>query len=228
MEKKAGAWRYVVHPIHPAGRIFVAAAAVLALVLFWISTPLGWLGAGLAALVVYFFRDPERVPPEGAGLVVSPADGHVVGIAAAAPPPEMALGDDPRPRVSVFLSVLGVHVNRIPVGGNVRRIRYTPGRTVNAVLDKASEENERNALHIATPGGQDVVVVQIAGLIARRIVCSVPEGADVRAGDRMGIIRFGSRADVYLPPGTELRVKMGQTMIGGETVLAQLPSAGSA
>jgi phosphatidylserine decarboxylase len=228
MEEKARAWRYVIHPIHPAGRIFVLSAAVLAVVLFWISTFLGWLGVGLTAVVAYFFRDPERVPPEGAGFVVSPADGHVVGIVDVAPPPEMDMGDEPRLRVSVFLSVFDVHVNRVPVGGTVRRIRYTPGRTVNAVLDKASEENERNAIHILTLGGQDVVVVQIAGLVARRIVCSVPEGAEVHTGERMGIIRFGSRADVYLPRGTRVHVKMGQTMIGGETVLAQLSASDSA
>ena len=173
-------------------------------------------------MCLYFFRDPERTTPTRAGVVVAPADGHVVSVGLAVPPAELGLGDAPRWRVATFLSVLDVHVNRMPVAGVVTRIAYRAGSFVNASLDKASEANERNALAIRLPDGRDVAVVQIAGLIARRILCHVREGQPVAAGQRFGIIRFGSRTDLYLPPGVAPLVEVGQTMVGAETVIATL------
>ncbi len=214
--------RLVLAPPHPAGYPFIAAG----LAVFFVGLPLaGWLAwIGLLATLfcLYFFRDPERVPPPHPGLALAPADGRVVSITPAAPPKELGLGPALRPRVSIFLSVLNVHVNRMPVDGTVIRKAYHHGKMLNAALDKASEENERNALAVRLPDGRDVAVVQIAGLIARRIVCDVSEGSVVRAGERFGIIRFGSRTDLYLPEGVQPLVSVGQTMIGGETVIADL------
>lgn len=183
-----------------------------------------WLGLIFTLFCLYFFRDPERVPPPRAGLFVAPADGRVVSVIQAAPPPELGLGPTLRWKVSIFLSVLDVHVNRVPADGVVTRIAYRHGAFVSASLDKASESNERNALAIRLHNGQEIAVVQIAGLIARRILCSVREGDPVTAGDRFGIIRFGSRTDLYLPEGVLPLVMEGQTMIGGETVIAELAS----
>ena len=209
-------------PPHPAGRPFILGAAVLAIGCLFVA---GWL-AGLAALLMlfcfYFFRDPERVAPTRPGVLVAPADGHIVSVQQVAPPEELGLGSAPVWRVATFLSVLDVHVNRMPGDGVVTRIAYHPGAFISASHDKASELNERNALAIRLTDGRAIAVVQIAGLIARRIVCQVTEGAVVRTGARFGIIRFGSRTDLYLPPGVDPLVVVGQTMVGGETVMAQL------
>jgi phosphatidylserine decarboxylase len=171
---------------------------------------------------LYFFRDPERIPPARPGLVLAPADGHVVSVMPAKPPVELGMGEETRWRIAIFLSVLDVHVNRMPTDGTVTRIAYHHGKFLSANLDKASDENERNAVALRLPDGRDIAVVQIAGLIARRILCDAKVGDTVQAGDRFGIIRFGSRTDIYLPPGVVPMVAVGQTMIGGETVLAEL------
>jgi phosphatidylserine decarboxylase len=212
-------------PIHQDGHKFIAGFAVATLVLFLLAPPLGWLGVVATAWCVYFFRDPDRVTPERAGLVVSAADGRITGASAVAPPKELALGEAPRPCISVFLSIFDVHIARSPVGGRVVHSVYVPGKFLNAELDKASEDNERRALVIETASGERVGVVLIAGLIARRIVTFVGEGDSVVAGQRIGLIRFGSRVDVYPPAGDDLLVAAGQTAIGGETVLAELPRA---
>jgi phosphatidylserine decarboxylase len=208
-------------PIHREGLPFIGIFALVTLVLFWLSSPLGWLGTLATIWCAYFFRDPERVTPVRDGIVVSPADGRVSRIANAAPPKELDLGEKPLPRISVFMSVFDCHVNRSPVTGRIEKIVYNPGAFLNADLDKASEKNERNSLLIATSKGR-VGVVQIAGLVARRIVCSARAGATIAAGERIGMIRFGSRLDVYLPEGVRPMVAEGQTAIAGETVLADL------
>lgn len=215
--------RLVFAPPHPAGRPFIAGGAVVALLgLLFFGNWLFWLGLIFVAFCLYFFRDPERVPPPRPGLVLAPADGTIVMVGPAVPPVELGLGEAPRWRVAIFLSVLDVHVNRMPVDGTVTRVSYHHGKFLSANLDKASEENERNALAIALPDGRDLAVVQIAGLVARRILCDAKAGDSVQAGERFGIIRFGSRTDVYLPDGVLPLVSEGQTMIGGETVLAEL------
>lgn len=206
-------------PIHPEGYIFIAGFAVLALILEWLWSPLGWLG-GIATLwCVYFFRDPARVTPMREGLVVSPADGVVSSIGFFVPPPELGLGDRPMQRVSVFMSVFDCHVNRAPMSGRIVKIAYKPGLFISADLDKASEDNERSSLLLDTVNGR-IGVVQIAGLVARRIVSFVSEGQMLGAGDRFGLIRFGSRVDVYLPDGVRVLVGHGSRAIAGETVLA--------
>ena len=211
-------------PIHPEGYPFIGGFALASLVLFWLWTPLGWLGTVLTLWCAYFFRDPPRVTPVGDGLVIAPADGRISLVVNAVPPPELSLGTKPLPRVSVFMSVFDCHVNRTPVSGRVERIVYTPGKFLNADLDKASEDNERNALVIAADAGR-VGVVQIAGLIARRIKCWTREGQAMIAGQRIGMIRFGSRVDVYLPAGTIPLVSEGQTSLAGETVIAEIGAA---
>jgi len=208
---------------HPAGHVFIGGGLAVAAVGLLLGWWLVWVGLLFTAFCLYFFRDPERVAPGRHSTVVAPADGRVVMVGQAVPPAELGLGETPRWRVAIFLSVLDVHVNRAPIGGRVTRIAYRHGAFLNAAVDKASEENERNALAIRTTDGRDVAVVQIAGLIARRIVCTVREGDTVQTGERFGIIRFGSRTDVYLPPGVMPLVAVGQTMIGGETVVAELP-----
>jgi phosphatidylserine decarboxylase len=208
-------------PITPEGYPFIGAFALASLILFWIWTPLGWIGTVLTIWCVLFFRDPPRVTPVRDGLVVAPADGRVSQITTAPPPHELGLGDKPMLRISIFMSVFDCHINRSPVAGRVEKIVYQPGKFFNADLDKASADNERNSLVIATAGAR-IAVVQIAGLVARRIVCFVRESQPLAAGERFGMIRFGSRLDVYLPDGTPPLIAVGQTAIGGETALADL------
>ena len=217
----ANSIRAQIPPIHREGYPFIGGFALASLFLFWIWTPLGWIGTVLTVWCALFFRDPVRVTPVREGLVVSPADGRVSLISMVMPPAELGLGDKPLLRVSVFMSVFNCHVNRSPVTGRIDRIAYRPGAFVNAELDKASEDNERNSLVISTPDGR-IGVIQIAGLVARRIVSFVREGQSVGAGERFGLIRFGSRLDVYLPEGTKALVAVGQTAVAGETVLADL------
>jgi len=214
--------RMVLAPPHRAGYPFIAAGAAAAFVGLLVGAWLFWIGLAFTLFCLYFFRDPERVTPSRVGVVVAPADGHVCGVALASPPPELGIGIEPRFRVAIFLSVIDVHVNRVPAAGLVQRIAYHAGSFVSANLDKASDENERNALAIRLADGRDLAVVQIAGLIARRILCDLREGDVVTTGQRFGIIRFGSRTDLYLPPGVAPLVELGQTMIGGETVIAEL------
>jgi phosphatidylserine decarboxylase len=209
-------------PPHRDGHKFILGFAVATLVLFLLAPSLGWLGVILTLACVYFFRDPERVTPARAGLVVSAADGKVAAVEQVVPPRELALGDASLTRISVFLSVLDVHIVRAPVAGRVVRSIYVPGKFLNAELDKASEENERRAMVIETAKGEAIGVVLIAGLVARRIVTFLGEGTSVIAGERIGLIRFGSRVDVYVPVGTEILVTPGQIAIGGETVLGGL------
>jgi len=204
------------------GRKFVAIFAVITLVLFAVEDVLGWIGVGLTVWCYYFFRDPERVTPDAQGLVISPADGVVSLIEPAVPPRELGLPEEALTRVSVFMSVFNCHVNRAPVAGKVEKIAYKPGRFLNASLDKASEDNERNSLVIRMEDDRILTVTQIAGLVARRIVSFTQEGAVLDRGERFGLIRFGSRLDIYLPEGVESSVKIGQTMIAGETVIADL------
>jgi phosphatidylserine decarboxylase len=206
-------------PIHPQGYPFIGGFALASLILFFIWTPLGWIGTLATAWCAYFFRDPIRVTPLREGLVVSPADGRVSRVVNAVPPPELGLSERPLPRISIFMSVFDCHVNRSPMSGRIERMVYRAGKFINADLDKASEDNERNALIIATARVR-IGVVQIAGLVARRIVPFVREGQTIVAGDRIGMIRFGSRLDVYLPEGGRALVAEGQTAIAGETVLA--------
>lgn len=217
--------RSVVPPMHPAGRPFALGAAGLALLLRRFSRRLGVVGFVLAGAVAWFFREPKRVAPSRTGLVVSAADGAVSHVVLAEPPAELGLPAGERLRISVFLSVFDVHVQRAPVSGQVTRAEYKPGKFLSADLDKASEDNERNSLALTTHDGVEVVVVQIAGLIARRIVCQVAEGDKVEVGDTYGLIRFGSRVDIYVPVGSRVLVEPGQRTIGGETVLAELPGA---
>ena len=209
-------------PIHRDGYKFVAGAGVATLILFALVPPLGWLAALATAYCAYFFRDPERVTPARKGLVVSGADGRIAAVGPAVPPPELRLGTEPLMRISVFLSIFDVHLVRAPIEGRIVTSAYRQGAFLNAELDKASEKNERHGLVIAEPDGQKVGLVLIAGLIARRIVTFGGEGSSVARGERIGLIRFGSRVDVYLPAGAEPLVEMGQTAIGGETVLAKL------
>jgi phosphatidylserine decarboxylase len=207
-------------PLHPDGFKFVAAGVVATLLLFLLWAPAGWIGAIATLWMVYFFRDPWRVTPTRPGLLISPADGIVISIAAASPPPELAMGEMAVVRIGIFLNVFDVHVTRAPVGGRVAAVRYTKGRFVNASLDKASLDNERLAIRIAPPEGPDVAFVLVAGLVARRIVCNLYDGQQVASGQRIGIIRFGSRVDIYCPAPYVPMVVAGQRMVGGETVLA--------
>ena len=212
----------VLVPPHPAGIPFIGGGVIVALICFTFSEALGIIALVFAAFCLYFFRDPERVTPQKSSLVVSAADGEISGIASdVSLPSELAGGDDTRyTRISTFLSVLDVHIQRAPVSGKIIRKVYSPGKFLNADLDKASEDNERCSLVIETSGGQKICVVQIAGLIARRIINDVREDQDIVAGKRFGIIRFGSRVDIYLPEGISPLVCVGQRAIGGETVFA--------
>jgi phosphatidylserine decarboxylase len=212
-------------PIHREGYRFIAIFAGLTLFMFWLDiNVLAWIGVIATAWCAYFFRDPERVTPLRAGLVISPADGRISSIEKVVPPPELDLEREPTTRISVFMNVFDVHVNRSPLDAKIARITYIPGVFLNADLDKASEDNERQAFTLELADGGKLGVVQIAGLIARRILKFVGEGERLSAGQRLGLIRFGSRVDVYLPKGAAALVAIGQRAIAGETVLADLAS----
>ncbi|WP_033075387.1 phosphatidylserine decarboxylase [Sphingopyxis sp. MWB1] len=218
-------WRWP--SIHPEGRKFALIAAIVTLC-FWLLgwEIVGWLMAGVTAWVCSFFRDPVRVTPTSPDLVISPADGLVTQIAEVPPPPEIAgaegLGEGPMLRVSIFMSVFDVHINRTPIAGTLRKIAYIPGKFVNADLDKASEENERQHFVVERADGVRIGFTQIAGLVARRILPFVSMGQDVSTGQRVGLIRFGSRVDVYLPAGTTPQVLLGQRALAGETIIARI------
>lgn len=214
--------KIVLVPINPAGWPFIGIFAAATLGLFMVAEPLGWIGVVLTVWCAYFFRDPDRITPTRGGLVISPADGVVQLIDKAVPPPELDMGDKQRPRVCVFMNVFNVHVNRVPMDGEITKVSYRPGRFFNASLDKASEFNERMSLRMKTTENHDIAFVQIAGLVARRIKCDVVEGQAVSAGERFGLIRFGSRVDVYLPEGIEPMVCVGQSTVAAETVLADV------
>ena len=216
--------RYILPNIHNEGWKFVGIFAAITALLAMIWQPLGWIGLVLTVWCFYFFRDPERVTPDKPDLVVSPADGTVQMITKVKAPEELGLGDAKFTRVSVFMSVFNVHVNRAPAEGKILKSVYVPGKFLNATLDKASKDNERQILAMKTKGGKTLCFVQIAGLVARRILCEATEGMEYKAGERFGLIRFGSRLDVYLPEGVEPQVCLGQTMVAGETVIADLGS----
>jgi phosphatidylserine decarboxylase len=210
-------------PVHRAGWPFVAAFAFVTLMLFWLLPDLfGWAGVALTGWCAYFFRDPVRVTPQREKLVISPADGTVSAIHRVVPPAQLDLGEEERIRISIFMNVFDVHVNRAPVTGRIVKVAYVAGKFINAELDKASEDNERQAFTLEMADGERIGVVQIAGLVARRIVRFVGEGDTVMAGQRIGLIRFGSRVDVYLPAGHNSLLAVGQRAIAGETVLADL------
>ncbi len=211
-------------PIHKAGWPFVAIFAIVTAILALFSSFLGVVGLVLTLWCIYFFRDPARVTPLREGLIISPADGLVQKIADIVPPAELGLGTEPLTRISIFLNLFNVHVNRAPIEGTVTNLHYIPGKFLNASLDKASEENERNLITITTPNDVKIGVIQIAGLVARRILCDLVPDQSVRTGEKFGIIRFGSRADIYLPKGVNPLVIEGQLAVGGETVLADLTS----
>jgi phosphatidylserine decarboxylase len=213
---------HILSPPHPAGRPLILGGLIAVMLGLVIGPWLAWLGLLFTLFCLFFFRDPERVPPGRPSALVAPADGRVVSVTPAVPPAELGLGAMPRWRVSTFLSLINVHVNRVPADGSITRIAYRHGSFLNASHDQASEANERNAVALRLSDGREIAVVQIAGLLARRIVCNLREGDTVRAGQRMGIIRFGSRADLYLPEGVRPLVSVGQTMVGGETVIAEL------
>jgi phosphatidylserine decarboxylase len=217
--------RQTLAPVHPDGWKFIAGAALATLVLFLVWPPAGWAGLILTLWMAYFFRDPWRVTPTRPGLIVSPADGIVVALGEAPPPPELNMGTAPVPRIGIFLNLFDVHVARAPAGGRILARRYTKGRFVNASLDKASLDNERLALRVAPAEAPEIGFVLIAGLVARRIVCPLYEGQLVAAGERIGLIRFGSRVDVYCPPPYMPLVALGQRTIAGETVLADRAAA---
>ena len=214
----------VLVPIHRDGHKFVAVGVALALVLFMVWPTLGWLVLLATGFVAYFFRDPDRVTPLREGLVVAPADGRIVAAEKVRSPPELGFGDEERTRISIHLSVFDVHVNRAPLAGRIIRSIYVPGAFYNPTLDKASEENERRILIIAAASGSEIAVAQIAGVVSRRIVTFAGEGDSLGVGQRFGLIRLGSRVDVYLPPGRAAHVAVGQRVIAGETVLADLAS----
>jgi phosphatidylserine decarboxylase len=215
---------FTVPPIHKEGWRFVGIFAVVTAILFAIWQPLGWLGVILTLWCCYFFRNPARVTPTREGLVISPADGVVQMIQPAIPPAELGMDQRPLTRISIFMNVFDVHVNRAPIDGEVIALAYRPGKFVNAALDKASEHNERQSIHLRTREGLNICVVQIAGLVARRIKCDLVAGRGVRAGECFGLIRFGSRVDVYLPDGIAALACVGQRAVAGETVLADIRS----
>ncbi len=220
--------KIVLVPINPAGWPFIGLFAAATVGLFMLSEPLGWIGVILTAWCTYFFRDPDRVTPTRGGLIISPADGVVQLIDSAVPPPELGMGDEERPRVCVFMNVFNVHVNRVPMDGKITKVSYRPGRFFNASLDKASEFNERMSIRMTTSDNHDIAFVQIAGLVARRIKCDIIEGQYVKAGERFGLIRFGSRVDIYMPKGVAPLVCLGQTTIAAETIIADVPASEAA
>ena len=213
-----------IKPMHREGIKFIIIFSVTSLILFFIYIPLGWVGIGLTIWCYYFFRDPKRTTPVREGLLVSPADGVISLIEKTMPPPELDIEKEVLTRISVFMNVFNCHVNRSPIAGKVIEINYRPGKFFNASLDKASVDNERNSLVLQIPDGRQIVVVQIAGLVARRIVSFVKPKQTLRIGQRFGLIRFGSRVDIYLPTGVQPLVCLGQTMVSGETVIADLKS----
>jgi phosphatidylserine decarboxylase len=206
--------------LHPDGWPYIAIAVALNALLFVLASWFGFLLVPVTVWCIAFFRDPERTAPDGEGLIVSPADGVMLPVVEAAPPAELGMGAELRTRLSIFMNVFNVHVNRVPATGTVAGLAYRPGKFINASFDKASEDNERMAIRLKLPDGPEIAVVQIAGLVARRIRCDLRQGEQVRRGARFGIIRFGSRLDVYLPAGTEVAVQKGQIVKAGETVLA--------
>lgn len=207
-------------PLHPDGFKFVLAAAIATVLLFLVSKPAGWIALVVTLWLIYFFRDPWRVTPFREGVLVSPADGVVMSVDTAAPPPELEMGDAEMARIGIFLSLFDVHVNRAPLGGRVAALRYAKGRFLDASNAEASLHNERMAIRVSPPAGPEIAFVQVAGLVARRIVCDLREGQRIAAGQRVGIIRFGSRVDVYCPAPYVTVVVAGQRMVGGETVIA--------
>ena len=213
-----------IKPMHREGIKFILIFSVISLILFFIYIPLGWVGIGLTIWCYYFFRDPKRTIPVRDGLLVSPADGVISLIEKTMPPPELDIEKEELTRISVFMNVFNCHVNRSPIAGKVMEINYRPGKFFNASLDKASVDNERNSLVLQIPDGRQIVVVQIAGLVARRIVSFVKPKQTLRIGQRFGLIRFGSRVDIYLPTGVQPLVCIGQIMVSGETVIADLTS----
>ncbi|MBV6656684.1 MAG: phosphatidylserine decarboxylase [Devosiaceae bacterium] len=217
--------RTAIPPINPAGYPFIAVFALASLALSWLSTSLFWIGVGLTLWCVLFFRDPKRITPQDENLVIAPADGRICFVGHRRPPPELMLGDQPMRMVGIFMNVFDVHVNRAPVTGRIERIAYKPGAFVSADLDKASEANERNGFVFETPHGP-LAAVQIAGLVARRILTWGEEAQQVQAGERIGMIRFGSRVDVYLPDVAQVVVGMDQRTVAGETIIAQYGSDG--
>lgn len=211
----------VLTPIHKEGHKFIAAFFLIALFLFYfVWEPAGWMFLIVTAWCVYFFRNPDRVIPDEPGVLVSPADGTVCSVSEASPPPELGMGSEPRTRITIFLSVFNVHVNRTPAAGEVTAVAYVPGKFLNAAAENASEENERQLVRMTTEDGKDIAFAQVAGLVARRILCDLKEGDTVQRGELFGLIRFGSRTDIYLDEGQVAKVKVGQTMIGGETIIA--------
>ena len=213
-----------IKPMHREGIKFILIFSVISLILFFIYIPLGWVGIGLTIWCYYFFRDPKRTIPVRDGLLVSPADGVISLIEKTMPPPELDIEKEELTRISVFMNVFNCHVNRSPIAGKIMEINYRPGKFFNASLDKASVDNERNSLVLQIPDGRQIVVVQIAGLVARRIVSFVKPKQTLRIGQRFGLIRFGSRVDIYLPTRVQPLVCIGQTMVSGETVIADLNS----
>lgn len=229
MSKVDLSWkRYIMPPIHPEGWRFVAIAAAATLLLWVISAPLGTIGTVLTIYCYFFFRDPVRVTPAGENFVISPADGIVSSIREVVPPEEMELGDKPMTRICVFMSVFNVHVNRAPVSGTVIKKHYRPGAFVNVSLDKESENNERMEMVVETDKGVKIGVIQVAGLVARRILNFTQEGQRLTTGQRFGLIRFGSRLDIYLPTDVAPAVVEGQIAVAGETILADLSVKGVA
>jgi len=216
--------RNTIVPVHKEGYPFMAAFLAASLILGWLFAPLFWIGLILTLWCAYFFRDPERMTPQDDDLVISPADGKVSSVQMVVPPSELNLGDEPMLRISVFMNVFNCHVNRAPMRGRIQTIAYRSGSFLNAELDKASEHNERNGLVIESAHGA-IGVVQIAGFVARRILCFAQPNEPLQAGERFGLIRFGSRLDVFLPAGAVARVTLGQTAVAGETVIAEFGSA---
>ena len=208
--------------VRPEGHLFIVIFALITVVFFNMAQWLGWVGLILVVWCLYFFRDPDRVTPDNSNLVISPADGIIQMVTEASPPSELDMTENPMKRISIFMSVFDCHVNRSPINGNVIKDAYRPGKFLNATLDKASESNERRSLTIRTESGTEIAVVQIAGLIARRIISWTGEGHNLEAGERYGMIRFGSRLDIYLPLKSKILVLIGQRSIAGETPIAKL------
>ncbi len=220
--------RFILPPIHPEGWRFVGVFAAVTVLMWMLFKPVGVVCLALTVWCYFFFRDPHRAVPAGDTLVLSPADGIVSAIAEVVPPKELEIGEEPMTRISIFMSVFSVHVNRAPMTGKITKMFYRPGAFVDVSLDKESENNERQELAMETVTGQKIAFVQIAGLVARRILTFVKEGDQLKAGERFGLIRFGSRLDVYLPKGVAPLVLEGQTAVAGETILADMAVSGSA